>query len=329
MINWSKVQKLVDQVIAGQSPTLDQGVDILKARGSEYSAYLAGAHFLKEQAFGDTAQLCSIINAKSGRCQENCSFCAQSAHHQSSPPVYPLKSKEEIIRGAEQAQAEGSHCYGIVTSGTKPEFGKEFDTVLSAIREIRERFDVEPSASLGLLTEDLALALTDAGCVTYHHNLETARSFFPQICTTHDYEEDVNTVRLAKSAGMKVCCGGIFGLGESEEQRVELAETLSELDVDSVPLNFLNPIEGTPLAQHSSISPLECVRAITMFRYFLPTKPISVCGGRETNLRELQSWIFMAGASGTMVGNYLTTSGRDRATDLQMFKDIEVKTHGC
>ena len=123
---WSKVQQLVDQVIAGQGPTRSQGVDILQAKGSEYSAYLAGAHHLKEQAFGNTAQLCSIINAKSGRCQENCSFCAQSAHHQSSPPVYPLKSKEEIIKGAEQAQAEGSHCYGIVTSGTKPEFGEEF-----------------------------------------------------------------------------------------------------------------------------------------------------------------------------------------------------------
>jgi biotin synthase len=128
---------------------------------------------------------------------------------------------------------------------------------------------------------------------------------------------------------MKVCCGGIFGLGESDEQRVELAETLRDLDVDSVPLNFLNPIQGTPLENHQSLSPMDCVRSITMFRYFLPNKPISVCGGRETNLRELQSWIFMAGASGTMVGNYLTTSGRDRAVDMQMFADIEVKTDGC
>lgn len=326
---WLDVQQLVDRVIAGQSPSHTQGMEILRSSGAEYTAYLAGAHHLKEQAFGDIAQLCSIINAKSGRCQENCSFCAQSAHHESSPPVYPMKSREEIIDGARQAQEEGSHCYGIVTSGTKPEFGEEFDTVLSAIREIRNRFDIEPSASLGILTDDLAQALADAGCVTYHHNLETARSFFPEICTTHDYEEDVNTVKLAKASGMKVCCGGILGLGESDEQRVELAETLYELNVDSVPLNFLNPIKGTPLENHQSLTPMDCVRAITMFRYFLPNKPISVCGGRETNLRELQSWIFMAGASGTMVGNYLTTSGRDREIDMQMFADIEVKTHGC
>jgi biotin synthase len=304
-------------------------VSILRSRGAEYTAYLAGAHHLKEQAFGGIVQLCSIINAKSGRCQEDCAFCAQSAHHQSSPPTYPLKSREELIDGARQAQEEGSHCYGIVTSGTQPEAGEEFDTILSAISEIRDRFDIEPSASLGLLTGDLAQALADAGCSTYHHNLETARSFFPKICTTHDYEEDVKTVKLAKAAGMKVCCGGIFGLGESDEQRVELAETLRDLDVDSVPLNFLNPIQGTPLENHQSLSPMDCVRSITMFRYFLPNKPISVCGGRETNLRELQSWIFMAGASGTMVGNYLTTSGRDRAVDMQMFADIEVKTDGC
>ena len=326
---WPEVKQLIDSVGAGQPPTPSQGLSILRSSGAEYSAYMAGAHYLKESAFGNVAQLCSIINAKSGRCQENCSFCAQSAHHQSSPPVYPLKSREEIIDGARQAEREGSHCYGIVTSGTKPEIGNEFDTILSAIREIRERFVIEPSASLGLLTEELARSLADAGCVTYHHNLETARSFFPQICTTHDYEEDVNTVRLAKAAGMKVCCGGIFGLGESIEQRVELAETLRELDIDSVPLNFLNPIQGTPLENHRSLSPMDCVRAITMFRYFMPNKPISVCGGRETNLRELQSWIFMAGASGTMVGNYLTTSGRDRDVDMQMFDDIEVKTHGC
>ena len=240
-----------------------------------------------------------------------------------------MKSLSEILEGASRAEQEGSHCYGIVTSGTQPEFGREFDTILTAIGKIRENYAIEPSASLGILTADLANALADAGCVTYHHNLETARSFFPNICTTHDYADDVETVRVAKKAGMKVCCGGILGLGESDEQRVELAETLRELDVDSVPLNFLNPIQGTPLENHRSLAPMDCVRAITMFRYFLPDKPISVCGGRETNLRELQSWMFMAGASGTMIGNYLTTSGRGRDIDMQMFADIEVKTHGC
>lgn len=324
-----KAFHLVEQVLGGEAPTKLQGLAILNATGAELTAYLAGAHQLREQAFGNRVLLCSIINAKSGRCSENCAFCAQSGHFQTSAPVYPLKSREEIVAGAIKAQDEGSHCYGIVTSGARLSAGTELETVLAAIREIRNNCTVAPSASLGILDEMTARKLVDAGCVTYHHNLETARSFFPQICTTHSYDEDVATVRLAKSAGMKVCCGGIFGLGESLAQRVELAETLCELAVDSVPLNFLNPIEGTPLANRRDLTPMDCLRIIAMFRYFLPTTPISVCGGREPNLREFQSWIFMAGASGTMIGNYLTTTGRNQDVDLQMMQDAEVKIDVC
>jgi biotin synthase len=320
---------LVDQVLAGQPPSRTQGLAILNAHGADFTSYLAGAHLLKETAFGNRVELCSIINAKSGRCPENCSFCAQSGHYHTAAPVFPLKSREEIVAGALRSQEEGSHCYGIVTSGTRLTPGPELETVLGAIREIRQKCSLEPSASLGILDETMAKTLAAAGCVTYHHNLETARSFFPQICTTHDYEEDVATVKLAKSAGMKACCGGILGLGESLEQRIELAETLHELAVDSVPLNFLNPIEGTPLAGCHDLSPMDCLRAIVLFRYYLPTTPIKICGGREPNLRELQSWIFMAGASGTMIGNYLTTSGRDRETDLQMIRDAEVEIDAC
>ncbi len=306
-----------------------EALDILRAKGSNLSFILAGAHALREKSFGGRAELCSIINAKSGRCAENCAFCAQSSHHNAQVPVYALKSKEEIVAGAITAEKEGSHCYGIVTSGTRVTPGEEFDRLLAAIREIRATTRIAPSASLGILDDMTAAALADAGCATYHHNLETARSFFPQICSTHAYDEDVETVKVAKRAGMKVCCGGIFGLGETLEQRVELAMTLRELDVDSVPLNFLNPIEGTPLAGSSHLAPMDCVRIIALFRYLLPSKRISVCGGRQQNLRDLQSWMFMAGASGTMIGNYLTTCGRNPEDDLQMFKDLEIETDGC
>jgi biotin synthase len=315
---------LCDQVLKGKTLSSADADAILRACGAELTFFLAGAHHLREHYFGDRIELCSIINAKSGRCAENCSFCAQSAHHRTSAPVYPLKPLEEIIAGAHKAQADGSHCYGIVTSGTRIRPGEELERILAAIRIIRQTTAIDPSASIGILDAETAAALADAGCVTYHHNLETARSFFPQICTTHDYEEDVETVRLAKKVGMKVCCGGIFGLGESLEQRAELAFTLKELNVDSVPLNFLNPIAGTPLERQEDLTPLDCLRIIALFRYLLPDKRISVCGGREKNLRDFQSWIFMAGASGTMVGNYLTTTGRDRQMDLQMFKDAEV-----
>lgn len=321
--------ELSSRVLGGGSPTPEEALGVLQARGADLTALLAGAHRIREKYFGNRVELCSIINAKSGRCAENCSFCAQSAHHRTGAPVYPLKSLAEIVEGARRAEAEGSHCYGIVTSGTRVAPGSELDRVLAAIRSIRTATAIEPSASLGMLDVETATALAAAGCVTYHHNLETARSFFPQVCTTHDYEEDVETVRLAKKAGMKVCCGGIFGLGESLEQRVELALTLKELAVDSVPLNFLNPIPGTPLEARNDLSPLDCVRIVALFRYLLPDRRISVCGGREKNLRDFQSWIFMAGASGTMVGNYLTTTGRERAADLQMFRDGEWEADAC
>lgn len=322
-------RKLIDQIQTGQPLDQADGRTILNARGAALTNILAGAHFLKERVFGDTIFLCSIVNAKSGRCSENCAFCAQSSHFQTNTPTYPLKSRPEIVAAAQKAALQGSTCFGIVTSGTSPNPGAEFETLLDALKEIRDTTSIEPSASLGILDEAKAAALAEAGCVTYHHNLETARSFFPKICTTHDYEEDVNTIKIAKQYGMRTCCGGILGLGESLDQRIELAETLRELDVDSVPLNFLNPIAGTPLAGIQNLTPLDCLRAIALFRYFLPEKRISVCGGRETNLRELQSWIVMAGASGTMVGNYLTTSGRELQTDMQLFKDLETKINAC
>lgn len=320
---------LVDKVLAGQALSEQEGLSILLAKGAELTRILAGAHSIREKHFGARIELCSIINAKSGLCRENCSFCSQSVHHTGQAPIYPLKSEDELVAGAREAAERGSHCYGIVTSGTRISAGPERETILSALRRIRRDTQIDPSASLGLLDEETARELAAAGCVTYHHNLETARSFFPEICTTHDYEEDVETVRTAKKAGMKVCCGGIFGLGESLAQRVELALTLRELEVDSVPLNFLNPVAGTPLEKADFLTPLDCIRIIALFRYMLPKQRIAVCGGREHNLREFQSWIFMAGASGTMVGNYLTTSGRDVNTDLQMFADAEVQIHAC
>lgn len=320
---------IFNKITAGTPVTRLEALTVLQAQGAELTAVFAAAHALRERAFGNRIELCSIINAKSGRCAENCAFCAQSGHHATETPVFPLKSREEIVAGARQAAAANAHCYGIVSSGTRVRAGEEFERILAALREIRATTTIEPSASLGILDAESARALKEAGCVTYHHNLETARSFFPQICTTHDYEEDVRTVQIAKAAGLKVCCGGIFGLGESLEQRVELCLTLRELDVDSIPLNFLNPIPGTPLEDLRQLTPMDCLRIIALFRLVHPTKRISVCGGREPNLRDYQSWIFMAGASGTMVGNYLTTSGRNQEADLQMFRDGEVEVDVC
>lgn len=325
----NRIRTWTERVLAGGALSADEGLALLDAKGSDLGYLLAGAQQIRQHFKGDRIALCSIINAKSGRCSENCAFCAQSVHHAAESPVYDLKPLDEIVAGARLAAEQGCHCYGIVTSGAQLQPGPEMERLLEAIRQIRATTSVRPSASLGLLDRSCAESLAAAGCAVYHHNLETARSFFPAICTTHDYEQDVETVRVAKQAGMSVCCGGLFGLGESLAQRVELALTLRELQVDSVPINFLAPVAGTPLAGQNQLTPMDCLRIIALYRYVLPERQISVCGGRELNLGEFQSWIFMAGASGMMVGNYLTMRGRDLQTDLQMIKDAGLSYGSC
>lgn len=316
--------QLVKDVLAGKTLSETEAYKILTAEGSDLTSYFAGAQYIKEKQFANNAHLCSITNAKSGLCSEDCSFCAQSSHYQTGAPVYGLKTPEELLNDAKEANKNGHACYSIVTSGAKIEPGHEFEQIETALKMIRAETTVSPSVSIGTIDLDTAQRLVDAGCQTYHHNLETARSFYTNICTTHPYDDDVNTLRHAKQVGMRVCSGGIFGLGESLEQRIELGLTLRQLDVDSIPLNFLTPIPGTPLEGQNLLTPFDCLRVICLFRYLLPAKTITICGGRELNLRDFQSCIFMAGANGMMVGNYLTTSGRNFEMDLQLLEDAEV-----
>lgn len=323
------ISDITTRIIHGGTITETEALHLATATGTDRYALFLAASTVKEHFVGSKVSLCSIINAKSGRCAENCAFCAQSAHHSSDVPVYPLVDEESLVAGAHAAEKCGSICYGIVTSGTGIYPGEELDRICRALERIRKETSIAPSCSLGILDDQTAKILKEAGSATYHHNLETARSFFPQICTTHDYEEDIATIRAAKSAGMNVCSGGIFGLGETAAQRIEMALTLRELSVDSVPLNFLNPIAGTRLADANNITPQECLVTIALYRLLLPDRMITVCGGREKNLRDLQSWMFFAGASGTMVGNYLTTTGRNTDDDWQMLRDLELQTEGC
>ena len=323
------IDTVTDRILAGDAITEAEALQLTGTAGTDLFTLFAAASRVREHFVGPKVHLCAIINAKSGRCAENCAFCAQSAHHATDAPVYPLVDEEQMVAGAREAEAAGSCCFGIITSGTTLRSGPELERVCRALRRIRQETGIAPSCSLGIIDRATASALKEAGAVTYHHNLETARSFFPNICTSHDYEEDVATVRAAKEAGMRVCCGGIFGLGESAAQRVELAFTLRELGVDSVPLNFLNPIPGTRLAEADFLTPLECLTAIALFRLILPHLKIAVCGGRERNLRDLQSWMFLAGANGTMIGNYLTTTGRPPEQDWQMLRDLGLAIEGC
>ena len=209
-----------------------------------------------------------------------------------------------------------------MTSGKGITSAKELEALCASIEEIAQNSDLIPCASLGVLDREHMDCLREAGLRRYHHNLETAESHFPKICSTHSFNERVRTIIAAQKAGFETCSGGILGLGETPEQRIELAFALKDMDVDSIPLNFLNPVTGTPAEKYPSLHPLEILKIIALFRFILPKKDIRVCGGRETGLRTLQPFMYVAGANGTMVGNYLTTSGRNPDVDLQEIKDL-------
>jgi len=305
-----------------------EALEVLNAGPSDMPAVLGAADELRRRHKGDEVNLCSIVNARSGACPEDCAFCAQSARHKTSADVYPMLSPDEVLDRAKQAVGFRAREFSVVTSGYKNNRARDFKGVTQAVRTVAEETPLKVCASLGTLTDEQLSHLKAAGLTRYHHNLETARSFFPRVCTTHSYDEDYEMVRKAKEHGFYVCCGGIFGMGESPAQRVELALTLRDLDVDSIPINFLNPIPGTPLEGASHLTPYECLKIIAMMRLVLPEKDIVICGGREVNLRDLQSMIFHAGANGMMVGGYLTTGGRDYNDDLKMIEDLGLKVKG-
>ncbi|HEY5996492.1 MAG TPA: biotin synthase BioB [Candidatus Deferrimicrobiaceae bacterium] len=271
---------------------------------------------------GDAIRLCSIVNAKSGHCSEDCSFCSQARNSMADIPKFPLIDSDSMFEAARSAKDRGAREFSIVASGLAMRSPEELERVGDAIERISGELGLETCVSLGTLPAETVGYLISRGLRSVHHNLETSRTFFPNVCTTHEYDRDVEAVRTAKLAGAWVCCGGIFGLGESDEDRVELAMTLRELDVDSIPVNFLNPVEGTRSAGKRELTPLRCIRIIAMLRLVHPGREIIVCGGREVNLRDLQCLMFAAGATGTMVGNYLTTSGRPEAEDQRMIEDL-------
>lgn len=279
-------------------------------------AMLPGADRLRRHAFGDRVHLCNIRNGKSGRCSEDCAFCAQSAHARTDAPVYPLQEAESLIEGAAFTVQSSIHRYSIVTSGKGPT-ARDLERITDAFSRM-PKHGARYCASLGILDVEGMRRLKVAGVSRYHHNLETPRSHFGKICATHSFDDRVETIRAAKAAGLSVCAGGIFGLGESDRQVVEMALELRSLDVDAVPVNFLVPIPGTRLAEAPRLTPLRCLKVIAILRYALPEVDILVCGGRMANLGELHPFVFMAGASGIMTGNYLTTTGRTLEDDLAM-----------
>ena len=290
---------------------------------SDIHDLLAWANRIREHFKGNKIHLCSIVNAKAGACSENCSFCAQSAAYQTESPRYGFVDPEPVSEAGEEANRNGVTAVGLVAAWRGLKEGSMLDEVCDRISEMREQGKTRPDASLGLIeSQEVANRLKEVGLECYGHNLESSERFFPEHCTTHTFEDRIRTIGYLKQAGIKICSGGIIGMGETREDRCDLALSLREVGASVVPVNILNPIPGTPLENQEPLPPLEILKTIACFRFIMPTKEIMIAGGRTVNLRDLQCMIFQAGASALMVGNYLTTLNQPVEKDLQMLRDL-------
>ncbi len=314
--------QLGQKVLTGGRLTMEESLVLAAMPDNDLPLLLAIADKIRQTFVGNAVDLCSIINGRSGMCSENCAFCAQSTYHKAEIQVYPLMSEDAIIAAAKEAEAGGALRFAIVTSGRGMEQDREFPQILNALRRIKKETCLRVCCSLGTLSLENALAIKEAGVSRYHHNLETCRSYYSAICTTHSYDDRVKTIKAAKEAGLEICAGGIIGLGESMKQRLQMAFELRELQVDSVPLNILNPIKGTGLANQPPLPPMEILKTFALFRFILPDRGLRTAGGREVNLRDLQAMALKSGINGMMIGGYLTTGGRDCDKDLQMIRDL-------
>ena len=297
--------------------TKPEALDVARLPLDELPQLIALAHNVRLTWRGPEVELESLINAKSGACAEDCAFCSQSAHFSTDVDVYPFLDDDEMLKAARETKDAGATQFCIVVAVRGPD-ERLLNRVLQATELIQRETGLEIACSLGMLEPEQAQRLADAGVKRYNHNLEAPRSRFPEICTTHTWEERVETCKLAKEAGMELCCGGILGMGETLEERVDSAFELRELDPCEVPINFLDPRPGTPLSDHEMISPREALQGIALFRLILPGAWLRLAGGREKVLGELQAMGMYAGANALIVGNYLTTTGRVAEEDRTM-----------
>src|SRR5208337_821172 len=320
------LEALRDKVIAGGAITPSEALWISGLQDVDVIGLFAAASSIRQRFRGDIVDLCAIVNAKSGACSEDCSYCAQSAKASTGVEVYPLLEEGKIIEKALEAKSAGVRRFCIVTSGRKIN-NNELRKMGGMVRELR-RTGLLPCATLGLLNKEELSYLRECGLVRYHHNLETSESFFPEICSTHTYQDKLKTIEAALSAGLSVCSGGIFGIGETWQDRVDMGFALRALDVDSVPINFLIPVKGTPLGEHAVLPPFQALKIISLYRFILPDKQIRVCGGRVQALDEFSCMVFMAGADAVLTGNYLTTTGRTFEDDLELIRLSGLKIAG-
>jgi biotin synthase len=323
-------QVYADRIIEGQTDAVGQAaLERFFAGEGETAELMAAADRVRRHVFGNDVHLCSIVNAKMGGCPEDCGFCSQSKHFATHVGADRFISNQEIVDASAKALSQGAGALGLVTATRGLEDGsKALDLMVDGVKAVREAGHTEAHASFGFVTEDGLQRLKDAGLTEFNHNLETGRGYFDKIVSTHTYDERIETIRAAQKTGLRTCVGGIMGMGEEPKHRAELAVTLRELDVDEVPINFLVSIDGTKLEQVEPLTPMEMLRIIAVFRLALPRQNIFIAAGR-THLGQLQPLMFGAGASGMMVGDFLTTPNRSVQDDLSMLDDLGLQGHAC
>lgn len=318
------IKDLEKEVLSGQLIDFEEAMKLAGIEEKEDIEVLCNsANNIRRFFCGREVDLCSIMNAKSGHCSEDCKFCAQSAHYRTNVEVYDLVSKEAALKLAKENENEGVNRFSLVTSG-RGIIGSDFEKVLEVYEELNREVKMDLCASLGILGYDELLKLRETGVAMYHHNLETNRDYYEEICTTHSYDERIDTINAAKKAGMTICSGGIIGLGENLEDRVKLALQLRDLEVKSIPINVLNPVKGTPLENQKRLSQDEILKTIAIFRFVNPKAFIRLAGGRNL-IDEFGKNCFNAGANATITGNYLTTSGNKICDDKKMVSELKLK----
>jgi biotin synthase len=322
--NRQKISRLAEHVLSGGQISRAEALFLFHLEDSaDIFDLLSCANRIREKFKGNKIHLCSIVNAKAGACSENCKFCAQSSFYQTGSPKYGFVDPEPVLEAADEANKNSVTAVGLVAAWRGLNEGPMLDEVCDRIRELKASGKTRPDASLGIIkSQHVADRLKEAGLECYGHNLESSRRFFAQHCTTHTFEDRLGTIGYLKKAGIKICSGGIIGMGETREDRCDLAFELKAIGANVVPVNILNPIAGTPFEKNPPLPVLEILKTIACFRFILPRQEIMIAGGRTMNLRDAQSLIFMAGASALMVGNYLTTLNQPVEKDLQMLKDL-------
>ncbi|BES64953.1 biotin synthase BioB [Gottschalkiaceae bacterium SANA] len=311
------IEQVTDKIINGYEITKEEAMLLYELPVEEL---VKQANQLRIVFCGESFDLCTIINGKSGECSEDCKYCAQSGHYHTKSEVFPLRKEEIIVNDAIINEKKGVGRYSIVTSGKRAS-EKEVDKICSIYQSIREKSLIKLCASLGLLGYESLLKLKAAGVVRYHNNLETSRRFFPSICTTHTYDEKIQTIKAAQRSGLEVCCGGIIGLGETVEDRIDMAFELKALKIQSIPLNLLNAIEGTPLAGVEKVTQEEFIKIASIYRFIHPHAVIRLAGGRNL-LTDFGRELFASGVNGTITGELLTTYGNDTDSDVKMIRKL-------